>query len=293
MNRHRDERIDWPTAGDWAWFCQSAKQEGWRVPTGEPALYSRLAGGRALVLRRGDQPVGLVTLLLHEHSGWIGNLLVAPAWRGQGCGGRLFRQALQLARQAGIRRLWLTASRQGQPLYQRLGFEPVAAMLRWQGRGLAQPQAAALPAPAANDGQPLTQLLAADRQIWGEDRQKLLAALAPTGLLVQQPANPLTSAQLALLQPVAAGVWLLGPWLNSGAPTSAPQQLEPLLTAARQRLPGSALLLADLVQPAPALCAELARCGQLTQGVNILMGHNVAGLPAAGLIALASLGSCG
>ena len=60
-----------------------------------------------LVARRGDTVVGAVGLELHGRDALLRSLVVAPAERGAGLGGRLVDQLAAMARRRGARRFYL------------------------------------------------------------------------------------------------------------------------------------------------------------------------------------------
>ena len=82
----------------------------------------------------GGEPVGTVTLMIHEHPprkggpelrGYITAVFVAPHARRRGHARRLMETAIDHARGIGIRRLTLRTTENGRPLYTSLGFAPL------------------------------------------------------------------------------------------------------------------------------------------------------------------------
>jgi GNAT superfamily N-acetyltransferase len=71
---------------------------------------------------------------------YILNVYTLPAWRRQGIGRRLMQTTLEAVGAAGVGRAWLRATADGEPLYRRLGFEPI------------EPDAMELNYPAAKTG---------------------------------------------------------------------------------------------------------------------------------------------
>ena len=135
---------------------------------------------------------GFVTALRHDRSGWIGNLIVAEHMRGFGVGEALFRKALEALQLAGVKTVWLTASKSGRSLYERYGFSSVDTVIRWVGTGRQRHAArAAIPQRAALAGSSYD----LDAQGWGDRRETLLDRTAgrgwlqecETGFIVQQP----------------------------------------------------------------------------------------------------------
>jgi GNAT superfamily N-acetyltransferase len=71
---------------------------------------------------------------------YILNVYTLPAWRRKGIGTRLMETTLEAVRAAGVGRAWLRATVDGEPLYRKLGFEPI------------EPDAMELNYPAAKTG---------------------------------------------------------------------------------------------------------------------------------------------
>ena len=104
--------------------------------------------------------------------GWIGMVLVHTPFRRRGLASRLMERAIDELRARGLVP-FLDATPAGQPVYERMGFRPVAALARWRGKGSGgQPPDAVR--PLADVGQVAELDLAA----FGADRSALLEALA-------------------------------------------------------------------------------------------------------------------
>jgi GNAT superfamily N-acetyltransferase len=124
----------------------------------------------------GDRVIGTVLVTpFKADTATINMVIVDEAVRGRGLGRRLMHAALSMA---GARRTRLTATREGLPLYERLGFHATDEVLQHQGLavGLRAPGgvdpagAADLPAIAKLDG-----------QAFGADRERLIAYIAGVG----------------------------------------------------------------------------------------------------------------
>lgn len=68
-----------------------------------------------------SMPIGTGRLLA---DGRIGRMAVLSQWRGQGIGSALLTQLVELARQQGHQRIYLSAQRSVSGFYQRHGFQP-------------------------------------------------------------------------------------------------------------------------------------------------------------------------
>ncbi|MGY3943135.1 GNAT family N-acetyltransferase [Aeromonas tecta] len=63
------------------------------------------------------------------------NMYTQPAWRKQGIAGALLEVMATHAREQQLGKLWLHASDEGRPLYERMGFVTNPAYLEWQPAG--------------------------------------------------------------------------------------------------------------------------------------------------------------
>jgi len=88
----------------------------------EAGLAAHLA--TTLVARQKGQVVGSVALELYGEAALLRSVAVAPELRGRGLGQRLTNSALALARQAGVRRLYLLTE-SAADYFARQGFTPI------------------------------------------------------------------------------------------------------------------------------------------------------------------------
>ncbi len=262
------------STADWNLFLRLARGEGWLVPTKEQLLFQHQWRPFFLALRHCGKTCGFISAVSYRHSGWIGNLLIDPELRGQGYGKYLFEEALKVLSQPPLQRIWLTASRQGQPLYQGYGFTQVDTVTRWSitGQGKNQP---------FTTQATLEYLIAIERDCWGENRRDLISALAADSFLLQQPNT------VALLQ-AGLDLWQLGPW--SAAQTD-PRSARLLLEAAVAATPADKNLLVDVLDSA-GLELLLRQRGFARHGQNLLMYQGETPC-LGGVVALASMGSIG
>jgi GNAT superfamily N-acetyltransferase len=258
---------------DWLVFRTLAEQEGWRVPPQELALHRQGGCSRSWALRGVGATIGLVTGVRHQHSAWIGNLIIAPAQRGRGHGAALFIHAVRELRVAGATTLWLTASAAGAPLYGARGFHRVGEVERWVHRRGGSGDGA-LPGPRVDGA-------AVDSAVWGDDRRPLLRHLASNGNWLQQ------GESLALLQR-GDDLQIIGPWYGSRQPRDDAEILNRLLAVAA---PHQELVI-DLVARTGRE-ELLAAAGFVPVGRTGLMVAGPTQVQWSRLFALATLGSCG
>lgn len=265
-----------PTDADWPLFLALARDEGWRVPKNELALFRGPLAGCAFVLRRGEEILGFVTAVAHEKSGWIGNLIVPPDFRGRGYGILLFDHAVEVLERQGVVAIWLTASIQGRPLYEKKGFVSVDGIVRWtlktEGRSLQK-----------NGEMKAGQLYKADAQVWGESRDRLLSPLVEKGQIFGE------GGSVALLQQ-GDDMQVLGPWTSAEL---CPRENRRLLLAVMAAAGEKVELVADILESSP-LQSLLRAAGFSRRGrCELMVRGRVNNVRMDKLVALASLGSCG
>ena len=262
------------TEEDWQLFLQWATQEDWRVSFQEQRLFQNQWGPYFFALQTGGEVCGFVSAVAYRESGWIGNLLVGDEQRGHGYGSALFDFALQFLRQSQPKRVWLTASPSGQPIYERRGFEVIDRVERWKASG-----AGKHPGPEIADVGALVDL---DTACWGESRSPLINALSDDGCIVSE------GCTVGLLQK-SVSAWQLGPWLS---PERDVRENRQLLNEALAKTPHGKELLVDV------LCSSelemvLRSSGFEKAGSNQLMVLSEKPVRLNGVMALASLGSVG
>jgi len=263
-----------PTKTDWPLFLKWASAEGWTVLSPEIQLFQRHWRSAFTVLHDADEIRGFISAVTYEESGWIGNLLVGSEHRGRGYGSALFDFALDLLRQAGLLRIWLTASETGLPIYLRRGFVAVDQIHRWCAQGCGSLELLRKV--------PVAELINLDRRCWSESRAPLLSLLAEGAEICR------SGKSLALLQP-GCPAWQLGPWLTTRQDS---QETRLILHEALGRTPAGMKLLTD-VRASAGIESFLHTAGFKKLGSNVLMCLTSQPTPLRGVVALASLGSIG
>jgi ribosomal protein S18 acetylase RimI-like enzyme len=259
---------------DWLLFLDWAGKEGWRVPAREVELFRGPLAACALALRENNKVRGFVTAVPHQQSGWIGNLIIDPAFRGRGMGALLFEHALQSLQGRGVRSVWLTASVLGRPIYVRRGFVAAGTIVRWVRPG-GFPGRKEIPTFAAET------LFAADARTWGESRRPLLDFLLEGSRIF------LSGGTSALLQG-GKDLQILGPWYS---PSLCPRENRRLIATVLDAAESGTELVADVLADSPVQ-PLLAAAGFAASGSCDLMVHGHAAELSA-MVALASLGSIG
>lgn len=202
--------------------------------------------------------VGVGSGIAYRPLGMVGNMIVDPAHRRRGIGGVILAAVLEFLDGRGCRRLELSATDEGRPLYARAGFistEPGVSAVVPRVAGIEDGGGAAL-SDAGPDA--LDELAAYDAPRFGGDRGPLLSTM------LADPERPVLVARRdgalvgwAWLRPEAERV---GP-LVADTPEIATQ----LVAAAMRRLPGSRTLRLNLPAANRAGAARLRELGAMLE----------------------------
>ena len=278
MSPDRSGLLRSPEKKDWAEFFVLADGEGWRIPEVERRLLQSTWTASVRALIASDRFCGLVSAIAHEQSGWIGNLIVPPTLRGQGYGLHLFKWALNSLLERGRQSLWLTASEQGRPIYEKEGFSVVDHIERWS----LPPGHWRTEETGIADAVTVT-LFDLDRAAWDENRQPFLAPLVGGNLVAAR------NESAALLQRERA-MQIIGPWYSRDLCLHANRVvLHQLLASADP----SVEIVTDVLASSPlsALLAA-AQFKKVGQAALMVYGDRSA-IDLSSMVSLASLGSVG
>jgi predicted N-acetyltransferase YhbS len=149
-------------------------REGWSTCRERLALLLAHDPDGCFVAEVGGQRIGMATSTAFALSGWVGNVIVEPAWRGQGIGRRLVEQTLARLEARGLATVRLDGDPPGIPLYRSLGFVEEYESCRAVGGGPWRVNVDGVEPLADAD---FEELLAMDRRVFGDDRSRLLALL--------------------------------------------------------------------------------------------------------------------
>lgn len=269
---------------DWELFCLWAKGENWKISLQEQRLFTNQWLPCFYVLWDHGCCCGFVSAVIYKTSGWIGNLLIQPQQRGHGYGSMLLDFAIKNLQQARLKRIWLTASEQGAPLYLRRNFQSVDQVVRWSGLGTGA--GAGTGQQSESPHHDLNELLQLDLACWQESRSSLINLLADDSILLKTGSD--LASSLALLQ-TGLDFWQIGPWVSTG---QGSQDAQALLEQSCQRTPLGKPLVVDSLKSA-GLDLALRQAGFTMQGRNELMCLSQETVTLSGVNALASLGSIG
>lgn len=183
--------------------------EKWHSETLEEfeGLFSRDPAS-CMIVEQDGRPVGIGVATAYEHVGFLGQIVVEPALRGQGMGTQMVAALLSYLQAKGVRSIYLDATKAGAPLYQRHGFRKIQPSLRYSGviSGVLHPQVRLMRA------EDLVTVCALDRQWWGADRSFFLTRrwqLYPDLCRVLERGGQVLAYVLARRR--GAKLWI-GPW---------------------------------------------------------------------------------
>ncbi|UCI18941.1 GNAT family N-acetyltransferase [Mesorhizobium sp. B2-1-8] len=152
-----------------------SRQENWPHRPQDWQMALQLSSG-AVALGDHGQVTGTILVTPYgDECAMINMVIVDRNVRGKGLGRRLMEQAFALAEDRPLR---LVATREGMPLYERLGFVPSGTVVQHQGHVAELDAPAGVEAAATVD---LPEIKAMDRDAYGADREALIDALAERG----------------------------------------------------------------------------------------------------------------
>lgn len=213
-----------------------SQEAGWPHRAEDWALTLSVSDG--VVALEGDRVVGTALLSSFGPVAMVNMIIVDAAMRGRGLGRRLMNAVLESGADQELR---LTATTDGLPLYEKLGFEVTGAVVQHQGVALP-----ADPGRQVSFGAQVLQMAELDRAASGLERATLLDAIAADGEVLS------CAGGFALLRDFGRGK-LLGPVVARDCDTACA-----LIRAAASHCAGQFLRI-DLT--GPALSAEMEALG--------------------------------
>lgn len=169
------------------------------------------------------QVIGCANGLLHGKTGWLGNIIVRPGWRGQGLGSALTASLIAFFKARGCNSLLLVATEMGESIYRKAGFEVSSLYLFLKNDQTAHLKTVRGVRPLESDDIPA--VLEIDRQITGEERAEFLEQFLAGGMLYEGGQGvegfllPRLANGLILACSEAAGLALLRFKMSRGSPT--------------------------------------------------------------------------
>jgi ribosomal protein S18 acetylase RimI-like enzyme len=197
-----------PADLDFAAACTAA--EGWssEIRREFEGFFAHDPQG-CLIAEAGGQPIGIGVATSYGAAGFVGELIVVPAWRGRGVGRRLLEQAVGYLQARGAHSIYLDGVPAAVSLYERAGFRKVCRSLRFIGSLPGQKHPGVCPMRPEH----LPDVSRLDRQAFGADRGFFLArrlALYPERCYVLEEAGDMAG----FIMGRQGGEYVpVGPWL--------------------------------------------------------------------------------
>jgi ribosomal protein S18 acetylase RimI-like enzyme len=217
-------------------FCVAQTgREGWTSTSDDFAVHLAHDPEGCFVATIGAKLAGMVTTTCYRETGWIGNLIVPPAFRGSGLGSALMERAIASLESRGVETIRLEADPLGIGIYRRLGFVDEYTSPRFRldpGSPVGSPSVARL---AAGD---VPAVASFDAPNFGDDRSRLLAMLLSRARAAFRVPRQGSIAGYVLVLRGAHGL-RVGPWA-----AEEPQAAHELLQAAVASSSGQTVTLA-------------------------------------------------
>lgn len=170
-------RLRTATADDIPAIMQMRAAVGWAAHDWALRLAIEPANARCFIVEASDgDAAGVGSGVAYPPLGIVGNMIVMEGHRRRGIGAAVLSAVVERLREQGCSRLELYATREGRPLYERHGFQPIGS-----GSRATIPRGAVSEAPSngvdVEEGAPsaLDELEAYDRPRFGGSRRALLA----------------------------------------------------------------------------------------------------------------------
>jgi ribosomal protein S18 acetylase RimI-like enzyme len=159
-----------PADLDFAAACTAA--EGWssEIRREFEGFFAHDPQG-CLIAEAGGEPIGVGVATSYGAAGFVGELIVLPAWRGRGVGRRLLDHAVDYLQAHGAGSIYLDGVQTAVSLYERAGFRQVCRSLRFIGTVPGRRHPGVCPMRPEH----LPEVGRLDRQAFGADRGFFLA----------------------------------------------------------------------------------------------------------------------
>ena len=158
-----------------------------------------------------SEVAGTVTTIAYPNEvGWIGMLLVHPAYQRRGIGMHLLVRAIDRLHQAGVSVIGLDATPAGQNLYRKAGFNEIWKLARWESTGSGSRDQAVDRFEYTIEPSDWPAIIRLDEQAVGMSRLALLSSLARRSDCVLQKDAPGRVRGFAMLRK-GANAYQLGP----------------------------------------------------------------------------------
>ncbi|MBN2092711.1 GNAT family N-acetyltransferase [candidate division KSB1 bacterium] len=139
---------------------------------------------QGFVAFQNEEIMGVGNVLINGSVGWLGNIIVPETFRRQGIGQAITEFLIQQLKEQGCRTQLLIATRMGEKLYEKSGFRTSSFYHFYRPKFLVLPELKTI-RPVSFDDFP--KILALDRIVTGENRQKFLNRFLTTAWVDENP----------------------------------------------------------------------------------------------------------
>jgi hypothetical protein len=168
---------------------------------------------------------GCANGLWHVDTGWLGNIVVLPEFRGRGIGRSLTEKLVDFFHEKGVTHQILVATRLGEPVYRKVGFEVASHYLFFRRDGISDSETVAGVRPFRPED--TGALFTLDGVITGETRQPFLKRYLDEAWVHVSPSGgvdgyylPKLGDGLIIAESETAGISLLRSKLRQGGQVS-------------------------------------------------------------------------
>jgi GNAT superfamily N-acetyltransferase len=208
MSKYASERLRALRADDVPAAFQLSTEAGWNQTEDDWRMLLELCPEGCLVIEMDGHLVATTTLFCYgRRLAWIGMVLTRSDYQRRGLARKLLTYCLEQADRLGIETMKLDATDQGQPLYEKLGFQVEQEIQRWTRPGVGA-------APSASNGRAIADAWrTSDALAFGADRSILLSRLAQRHL-------PISLSQSYLFSRAGHATAYLGPCVSENLDTA-------------------------------------------------------------------------
>ncbi|MEM2967863.1 MAG: GNAT family N-acetyltransferase [Candidatus Bathyarchaeia archaeon] len=160
---------------DFSFAVHLANTMNWNMTAEDFEFIMKLEPEGCFILFSGAERLGICTTISFGSLGWIGNLIVKEAYRKEGAGSLLLKQAMDYLRSKQVETIGLYAYPHLTSFYSSFGFKPDIEFLVLQGKAVSFPAEDATVRQAKNSD--IQKIIEFDRRCLGANRQKLLEAI--------------------------------------------------------------------------------------------------------------------
>ncbi len=150
------------------------RQAGWNQIDADWQRFLDMQPDGCFVAELNGTPVGTTTTCVFGPVAWVAMVLVEVSARRKGIATALLKHALDFLEGQQVRTVRLDATAAGQPVYEKLGFAPEYALIRYEGTA---PQVAEHGDVAEAAADSFAEIVAFDQRLTGTPREKMLTRL--------------------------------------------------------------------------------------------------------------------